>query len=97
MAKAQPVTIDGIFFEKKRDALFYFKEMLNRYSIEECVSDVDAKFLLEALKNHPEANEKAGVGIDGFIVRRADYGTKCFHVKRTDGSTERFSYKSCVP
>jgi hypothetical protein len=75
MAKAQPVTIGNHFFEKKGDALNHFKEMLNRYSIEERVSDEDAEFLFEALKNHPEADEKAGVGIDGFIVRRADYGT----------------------
>lgn len=96
MAKAQPVEIGEMKFLKKGDALNYLKSLLNSYHPEERVSAVDELFLLEALKNHPEVSEKVGVGIAHFFVRRADYGTKCFWVRRTDGSEERFSYKSCV-
>lgn len=96
MARAQPVEISNMKFSKKGDALNYLKTLLNSYSPEEHVSTEDEKFLLEALKMHPEAKEKIGVGVEHIFVRRADYGTKCFWVKRTDGSEERFSYKSCV-
>lgn len=96
MAKAQSVEIGSKKFEKKGDALSYLKSLLNSYSPEERVSNADKIFLLEALKKHPEADEKVGVGVDHIFVRRADYGTKCFWVRRTDESEERFSYKSCV-
>ncbi|WP_419907882.1 DCL family protein [Hoeflea sp.] len=96
MAKAQPVEIGGIKFSKKGDALQHFRTMLNSYSVEERVSSEHEFFLLDALNNHPEAKEKIGAGIDHFFVRRADYGTKCFWVRRLDGSEERFSYKSCL-
>ncbi|WJI78038.1 MULTISPECIES: DCL family protein [unclassified Mesorhizobium] len=70
--------------------------MLNRYRPGDAVSAADVAFLAEALKRHPEARTKIGSGIRSFDVRSADYGTKCFWVLRTDGSEERFSYKSCV-
>jgi len=96
MAKAQPVEIGDMKFAKKGDALDHLKSILNSYSPEERVSPLDEIFLLEALKKHPEVSEKFGVGIAHLFVRRADYGTKCFWIKRTDGSEERFSYISCV-
>lgn len=96
MAKSQPITIGKVTFAKKGDALLYFKEMLNRYNINDKVSPSDSEFLLAALKNHPEYIDKVGVGIDHFLVRFADYGTRCFWIIRTDNTEEKFSYKSCV-
>lgn len=96
MGRSQPIEIAGTVFTKKGDALDYLKNMLNSYHPEERVSETDAYILTHALEKHPEANEKIGSGISGFFVRRADYGTKCFWVERTDGTKERFSYKSCV-
>ncbi len=96
MARAQPVEIGGRKFAKKGDALAHLQSMLKSYSVGERVSSQDGAFLLDAIKNHPNAEEKIGVGIDHFFVRRADYRTRCFWVQRTDGSEEKFSYKSCV-
>lgn len=96
MARAQPVEIGGQKFSRKGDALAYLKVMLSNYSLEERVSIDDEAFLLDALRKHPEVKEKVGIGIDHFFVRRADYGTRCFWIRRLDGSEERFSYKSCV-
>lgn len=96
MARAQPIEIGNMQFAKKGDALHHLKSILSRYRPEERVSNKDEIFLLAALKKHPEAQEKIGIGVDHLFVRRADYGTKCFWVRRTDGSEERFSYKSCV-
>lgn len=96
MARAQPVEIGGHKFAKKGDALDHLKSILNRYSLEERVSGEDQTFLMDALRNHPDANEKIGVGVAHIFIRRADYGTRCFWLKRIDDSEERFSYKSCV-
>ena len=96
MGRAQPIEIAGNVFAKKGDALDYLKNMLNSYHPEEKVSEADAYFLTHALENHPDAIEKIGSGINGFFVRRADYGTKCFWVERSDGTEEKFSYISCV-
>ncbi len=96
MAKAQPIIIGEITFAKKGDALIHFKDMLNRYEINEEVSLSDSEFLKAALRNHPEYNDKLGAGIDHFVVRTADYGTRCFWIIRTDNTETKFSYKSCV-
>lgn len=96
MAHSKPVNIGDYSFSKKGDALLYLKEILNRYDLNCQVSEKDSDFLREAIKNHPECVLKTGIGIDHFVVRSADYGTRCFYVVRTNGTEERFSYKSCV-
>lgn len=93
---AKPVTIGGICFAWKGDALAYMRNMLNRYDIGDRVNITDAEFLLSALSLHPEASAKIGGGVTHFSVRSADFGTKCFWVNRRDGSTEKFSYKNCA-
>lgn len=92
----QAVQIAGVNFASKKEALAFLKEMLNRYQPGDDVVEEDATFLKSALLRHADAAEKIGSGVAGFKVRSADYGTQCFWVMRTDGSTERFSYLSCV-
>jgi hypothetical protein len=92
----QSVSFGGLKFDSKTDALAFLREMLNRYRPGDEVSLVDSEVLKSALLRHPNASEKMGSGVAGFKIRSADYGTQCFWVMRTDGSTERFSYKSCV-
>ncbi|MCH5509683.1 DCL family protein [Pseudomonas syringae pv. syringae] len=70
--------------------------MLNRYDVGDRVSVSDAVILRAALENHPKATEKIGCGIADFSVRSADFGTKCFWVNRTDGTTEKFSIKGSI-
>jgi hypothetical protein len=96
MARAQPVEIGGVKFAKKGDALEHLRKILKRYSVGEHVSADDQAFLLEALKNHPDVDEKIGAGVDFICIQRADYNSRCFWIKRIDGSEVRFSYKSCV-
>lgn len=96
MGRAKPVFIDGIDFPRKGDALAYLRAMLYRYDFEEKVSAQDASFLASALERHPDYIQKIGVGIDHFFVGRGDYGTRCFWIRRVDGTEERFSFKSCV-
>lgn len=96
MARGIPVTIGGIDFARKRDALEHLRSMLWRYSPGDRVSYDDDLFLKAALPRHPEADEKIGVGMDHFKVRSDEYGKQCFWVVRIDETTDRFSYKALV-
>ena len=84
---SKPVTLGSLHFEKKCDTA-HLKAMLHKYDVGDKVSAADAEVLLAALARHPDADAKVGCGIANFSVRSADFGSKCFWVNRTDGSTE---------
>lgn len=92
----KPVSIGPHHFSKKGDAADFLKAMLHKYDIGDKVSAEDAELLRAALALHPDAITKVGSGISHFSVRSADFGTKCFWVNRTDGSSEKFSYYACI-
>jgi hypothetical protein len=93
---AKPVKLGSLAFNKKGDAFTYLKAMLHKYDVGDKVNANDAEVLRAALALHPDADTKVGCGITHFSVRSADFGSKCFWVNRIDGSTEKFSYKSCI-
>jgi hypothetical protein len=93
---AQPLALGPMHFAKKGDAVAYLNEMLHRYDVGDRVSPEDAVILRAAVDRHPDAEAKIGCGIATFSVRSADYGTKCFWVNRTDGTTEKFSHRGCI-
>lgn len=93
---AKPVDLESMHFAKRGDAVSYLNEMLHRYDLGDKVSADDAIILRAALDRHPEAEVKVGCGITYFSVRTADYGTRCFWLNRTDGTTERFSHTACI-
>jgi hypothetical protein len=92
----KPLTIGPHHFSKKGDAEEFLKAMLHKYDVGDKVSAADAEVLHAALALHPNGAAKVGAGITHFSVRSADFGTKCFWVNRVDGSSEKFSYKSCI-
>lgn len=96
MGAKKPVTLGPKHFDKKGDAVAYLKAMLRRYDVGDRVNAADALVLEAALARHPEAKEKIGTGVRDFSVRSADFGSKCFWVNRTDGTTVKFSHKACV-
>ena len=96
MGVAKPIMIGDLEFAKKGDAVEYFKVMLNKYSPGDKVSEADGRLLAFLLGRHPETKAKIGSGIRHFNVRSADFGTQCFWITRSDGSTERFAFRSCL-
>lgn len=92
---AKPITIGPLHFAKKSDAAAHLQAMLHRYDVGDKVGATDEQVLRAALARHPEAEAKVGCGIAHFSVRSADFGTKCFWLNRTDGTTEKFSYTAC--
>jgi uncharacterized protein DUF3223 len=93
---AKPVTLGSLHFRKKGDAVAYLRAMLRKYDVGDKVSMDDTGILRAALAHHPDATSKVGCGIAHFSVRSADFGSKCFWVNRTDGTTEKFSLKGCI-
>lgn len=93
---AKPITLGPMYFERRGDAKAYLKQMLNRYDVGDRVSAADETVLRAALAHHTEAATKIGCGISSFSVRSADFGSQCFWVNRTDGTTEKFSISGCI-
>jgi Protein of unknown function (DUF3223) len=93
---SKAIKLGDLEFARKGDAVEFLKKMLNRYNPGDRVSDQDGQVLALALARHPDADKKIGCGIAHFNVRTADFGTQCFWVTRTDGTTERFAFRSCL-
>jgi hypothetical protein len=83
-------------FRTKKAALEHFRAMLARYRDGQAVEGEDDADLRGLLTRHPEVERKVGVGVDGFYVDKALLGTRCFYLRRLDGSTTDFSFISCV-
>lgn len=93
---AKPITLGSLHFERRGDAIAFLKAILARYDLGDRVNADDAVFLRAALENHPDSAKKIGCGITDFSVRSADYGTRCFWVNRSDGTTEKFSITASI-
>ena len=96
MGVKKAVSYGDLHFDTKTEARAFLNAMLKKYDVGDRVSASDAAVLSAALALHPEAGDKIGSGIKDFSVRSADFGTKCFWVNRTDGTTAKFSHKACV-
>jgi Protein of unknown function (DUF3223) len=93
---AKPLTIGDHYFDKKGDAIAFFQEILYRYDLGDRVSPNDDAILRVLLTRHPEADIKIGIGVASFSVRSGDFSTRCFWVNRTDGTSDKFSFRTCL-
>ena len=96
MGVRKPVSYGNLHFDTQTEARAFLNAMLKKYDVGDRVSPSDGAILSAALALHPEAADKIGPGIKDFSVRSADFGSKCFWVNRTDGTTVKFSHKVCV-
>ncbi len=85
-------------FPTKTATIEFIKSILYKYNLNDKVMGEDFDFVLALLKRRPDHEEKIGVGVKEFIVRRHEkwYNTRCFYVVRTDGSKEAFGYRGCL-
>ncbi|MDI9593468.1 MAG: DCL family protein [Bacteroidota bacterium] len=88
--------IRNIEFKHKKDALAYFKNIVNSYEPIQTINDNDFKDLVELIENHPDKEEKIVCGIKKNQVIKVRYKTKYFELIRKDGSTEVFSYRKRI-
>ena len=97
MTGKQSISIANENFKIQSEAITFVQKLRNRYTQDSIVTDRDDhEFLSELLKRHLEAPQKIGVGIQRFKVMEMNYGTRGFHVERTDGSSTDFSFHICV-
>lgn len=83
-------------FNFKKDALKYYKNILNSYEFGEALNSDDFKDVFDLLKMHERADEKIGSGIKMIKVDEVRYRTKCFHLIREDETIDIFSYTKCI-
>lgn len=88
--------IRNIEFKHKKDALAYFKNIVNSYKPIQTINENDFKDLVELIENHPDKEEKIVCGIKKNQVIEVRYKTKYFELIRKDGSTEVFSYRKRI-
>lgn len=90
------MTIGNKEFKYKKDALTYYKEILNSYNFGEKLNENDKIEIIELLKNHPEFERKFSLGIKDIIVEKVKYGSKAFHILKSNSELEAFSYIKCI-
>ena len=102
----KPVSLaNGRQWSTRTKALAHFKQMLAKYSVGDVISDPfdhdDLKALVTLYDSvlPPGAPTKIGVGVRHFSKERnsaAGWSTEGFHVHRTDGTSDDFSYIDAV-
>jgi hypothetical protein len=83
-------------FKYKKDALNYYREILNSYNFGEKLNEKDKAEIIELLKNHPEFNKKISFGIQNIIVGKVKYNSKAFHIQNNNSELEAFSFIKCI-
>lgn len=91
-----PIEIGDKKFRLKKDALLYFKTLLNSYDFDETLNENDTKDVIALLLENETRKDKIGVGIKFVKIGKVQFGTKCFEIVRKDLSSEFFSYVLCI-
>jgi hypothetical protein len=93
---SKPSEIGDLSFARKGDATEFFRKILNQHGVGVALAEPDATHVYWLLERHPEAMVKIGVGVKEFSTRTAMYNTRCFEIRRTDGTTTDFGIKACL-
>lgn len=101
-----PRKVGYLYFESKEEARKFFMNLINYYSeysgrAKIAKNGLNHQRVSDLFKLHPRYEEKLGVGVDYFFVDwsgadRPGKPTRCFWVKRLDGSEEAFSVLKCL-
>lgn len=92
----KPLDIGDLSFARKGDAAEHFRTILYRHDADVALSEPDATYVYWLLERHPEAAAKIGAGVKEFSTRKAVYNTRCFEIRRIDGTTTDFSVRPCL-
>jgi len=90
------IIIGGKIFKYKKNALAYFKAILNSYTAGAILNDSDKNDVYELLKLNPKFEEMKKQGIQNFKVDKVRYNTNCFYIVKDDLTTRAFSYTKCI-
>ncbi|CAH9115567.1 unnamed protein product [Cuscuta epithymum] len=71
--------------------------ILKSYRVNDQLNESDKSVVMKALHLHPKRDKKIGAGAQEVKVGCDEkFGSRCFMVVRSDGTTEDFSYHKCV-
>lgn len=97
MGAEEVIQIGSEVFASKAVARQRVQALLHKYLPWQTVTDAtDVEFLWFLLLLHPSASEKIGSGVSAFFVVPDAFGGRRFCVRRTDGSSDHFSYLKCL-
>lgn len=91
-----PIIIRDKIFKYKKDALLYFKSILNSYDFGEVLNEEDTADITALLLENETRKDKVDCGIKEIKIGKVQYGTKCFQIVRNNLTTENFSYVFCI-
>jgi sRNA-binding regulator protein Hfq len=78
------------------DAFEFARNTLAKYKVGDAVTDQERDFLVAALRlRGAKGLEKIGTGVHRIYIDTNSFGTCCFFLERTDGTTIDFSYIKC--
>ncbi len=83
-------------FKYKKDALNYYKKILNSYKFGEILNEKDKEDIIELLSVHPDCEKKLSNGIKEIIVNKVKYNSKAFYILDNNSELEAFSYIKCI-
>ena len=87
-APSNKIHLGPLTFNNYDEARAYVHDILVKYKKSETVTDQERDFLIDVLKlRGPEGMEKIGAGIKRIYIDGNKFGSLCFHLERTDGST----------
>ncbi|MFE6841107.1 DUF3223 domain-containing protein [Streptomyces sp. NPDC057686] len=88
--------INGEHFRTQKALRERIQGIMNSYRYDEVVGEADEEFLRDLITLHPDYEEKAGVGVGGFVVVRTEWNNRGLMLVRIDGSDIDISWQDCL-
>ncbi|MFF1338108.1 DUF3223 domain-containing protein [Streptomyces sp. NPDC058290] len=88
--------INGEHFRTQKALRERMRGIMNSYRYDEVVGEADEEFLRDLITRHPDYEEKAGVGVGGFLVVRTEWNNRGLMLVRIDGSDIDISWEECL-
>lgn len=82
-------------YPTKKAATAFYREMLHSYRVGQSLTQGHHDLMLALVELHPGRDEKIGCGVVRFSVKLDEWGNKCFHIHRADGTDTDVSYRVC--
>ncbi|PNT78010.1 hypothetical protein BRADI_1g72100v3 [Brachypodium distachyon] len=94
----KPVKLGPKEFASSVDMFDYFFALLHSWTPQLEINKYEHMVLEDLVKKgHAEPSKKIGAGVEAFEIRNHPvWQSRCFFVRRVDGSSDDFSFRKCV-
>ncbi|XP_006649525.1 protein EMBRYO DEFECTIVE 514 [Oryza brachyantha] len=96
--EGKPVKLGPKEFATSVEMFDYFFALLHSWAPQLDINKYEHMVLEDLLKKgHAESDRKIGPGVEAFEIRNHPvWQSRCFFVRRVDGSSDDFSFRKCV-